>query len=253
MAYSSKKPTPRKLPPAVEQRAPRQPDVTVPIDIGRLSELLDESTPPPGEIPAADNEFLSEEKAAGEPVPTASAAPAAEVEAEFDADDTSDGSSIAEALIKATGASHGAVGEAAAPGGGPFAARPGGESDDDELLARAGVLEADGDLDGAFELLRRAHSTKPSRGEVGAALQRLGDELTRRASERIGDLQGVPEIAPNPARARNLPPRKAFLLAQIDGQKSFEKILAVSGMPRDDGLRTFAQLLDDGLISVKER
>lgn len=253
MAHSSEKPTPTKLPAVVEEKAPRRPDVTVPIDLGRLSELLDEATPPPGDLAPPENEFLSEERDPGEPVPTEPTAPVSEVEAEFDPDNTSDGASIAEALMKATGAAHSAVPDGAAPAEALFAARPAGESAEDELLARAQALEADGDLEGALELLRRAQPTTPSREALGAAMQRLRQELVRRASEQIGDLESVPCIAPTPARARNLPPRNAFLMAQIDGKRSFAKILAASGMPHEDGLRTFARLLGDGLITVKDR
>jgi hypothetical protein len=266
MTDSKDKPTPPTLLPAVKPEAPEKvPDVTVPIDISRLSELLDEATPAPKDAATAENEFLEteeEEKDPGEPLASKTPWPPEEAAAEFDKEGTSDGSSIAEAIMKATGA-HPAISDQTSRSDSFFAVRGGLSADSGsgavsegsvhELIGRAEAHEKKGELDQALELLRKAQITAPRREDIALVAQRIRAELVHQATERIGDLGSVPEVRRGETKGRSLPPRVAFLLAQIDGQRSYEQILAVSGMRRDDALCTFAKLLAYGLIADKAR
>ena len=48
----------------------------------------------------------------------------------------------------------------------------------------------------------------------------------------------------------NLDPRAGFVLAQIDGQVTFEDLYAICGLTHLDTARILSQLLDEGVIEA---
>jgi hypothetical protein len=50
----------------------------------------------------------------------------------------------------------------------------------------------------------------------------------------------------------NLDPRAGFVLAQIDGEVSFEDLYAICGLSRLDTARILAQLLEEGVVQAQD-
>ena len=68
----------------------------------------------------------------------------------------------------------------------------------------------------------------------------------------LGNLARVPRLAVAAEALAALPldPRAAFLLSHVDGVLSFEELLDVSGMPHDDAMSTFRDLLEQKVITL---
>ena len=58
-------------------------------------------------------------------------------------------------------------------------------------------------------------------------------------------------IPPDEVIWLNLDPRAGFVLAQIDGECSFEDLYAICGLKRLDTARILCQLLEEGVVQVQ--
>ncbi len=132
----------------------------------------------------------------------------------------------------------------------PSEAAPRGELD--VLLEGATELLDLDDCSGALELLRKAGELAPQDSRVGALVARGERTLMAMLESKLGSSRSVPRLKLKPDEIiwLNLDHRAGFVLAQIDGQVSYEDLYALSGMSRLDTARIFAQLLDEGVIAV---
>ncbi len=69
----------------------------------------------------------------------------------------------------------------------------------------------------------------------------------------VGSLQLVPTVALDIARqaAGSVDPRAAFLVSRIDGATSFEQLLDLARMPRDEATRILARLVEAGILRAQ--
>lgn len=126
------------------------------------------------------------------------------------------------------------------------------KSELDVLLDGATELLGLDDCTGALELLRKAGEQAPADPRVATLQSRAERTLMAMLESKLGDARGVPRprLQPDEVIWLNLDHRAGFLLAQIDGQVSYEDLYALSGMPRLDTARILAQLLDEGVIET---
>jgi hypothetical protein len=77
--------------------------------------------------------------------------------------------------------------------------------------------------------------------------------LTQMFESKIGHMDGRPLIAIKPDEIiwLNLDPRAGFVLAQIDGEVSFEDLYAICGLKRLDTARILSELLEQGVVKVE--
>ena len=70
---------------------------------------------------------------------------------------------------------------------------------------------------------------------------------------KIGGMDARPHIAipPDEVIWLNLDPRAGFVLAQIDGEVSFEDLYAICGLKRLDTARILCELLEQGVVQVQ--
>lgn len=140
-----------------------------------------------------------------------------------------------------------------APEPAPRPEAPKGELD--VLLEGAAELLGLDDCTGALELLRKAQERAPADPRVVALLARGEHTLMAMLESKLGDMRGAPRLKLQPDEIiwLNLDHRAGFVLAQIDGQVSYEDLFALAGMPRLDTARILAQLLDEGVIEAAAR
>jgi len=133
---------------------------------------------------------------------------------------------------------------------GPRSEMPKGELD--VLLEGAAELLDLDDCTGALELLRKARALAPADARVAALLARGERTLMAMLESKLGDTRNAPRLKLQPDEIiwLNLDHRAGFVLAQIDGQVSYEDLFALSGMPRLDTARILVQLLDEGVIEA---
>ncbi|MFL5416778.1 MAG: hypothetical protein ACJ78Y_12295, partial [Myxococcales bacterium] len=76
---------------------------------------------------------------------------------------------------------------------------------------------------------------------------------TQMYESKLGSMDRVPRVAlpPDEIIWLNLDPRAGFVLAQIDGDVSFEDLYAVCGLRRLDTARILSQLVEEGVIVVE--
>lgn len=122
----------------------------------------------------------------------------------------------------------------------------------DVLLDGATELLGLDDCTGALELLRKAGERAPADPRVAALQGRAERTLMAMLESKLGDARSVPRprLQPDEVIWLNLDHRAGFVLAQIDGQVSYEDLYALSGMARLDTARILAQLLDEGVIET---
>jgi hypothetical protein len=115
----------------------------------------------------------------------------------------------------------------------------------EEMLRR----KAAGDYVGAFVL---ADSIVRERGEHGLArvcLEECSDAL------RFGNSEAVPRPIMSLAEISrlSLPPRAAFMLSRVDGQRTVDAILELCGIPRGAAIRTMAEFVRRRLLYFPRR
>ncbi len=112
------------------------------------------------------------------------------------------------------------------------------------------LLDLD-DHSGAMELIGKALELDPSEPAALKLKDRSEKTLQAMYESKLGDLNQIPRVKLKEDEIiwLNLDHRAGFVLAQIDGNVSFEEIFAVSGMSRLDTARILAQLVEEGVIS----
>jgi hypothetical protein len=120
------------------------------------------------------------------------------------------------------------------------------------LIRRAKDLIGLDDHTGAMALISQADALAPNDGEVKKLKDRSEATLQRMYESKIGNLERVPRVKLKETEIiwLNLDHRAGFMLAQVDGNSTFEDLFALSGMSRLDTARILAQLIDEGVIVV---
>jgi len=134
---------------------------------------------------------------------------------------------------------------------------PAGEavSDDetDVWMRGARELVALNDFSGALELLNKVLERKPNDKDALQQYEICEHNLTLMFESKIGGMDARPRIAipPDEVIWLNLDPRAGFVLAQIDGEVSFEDLYAICGLKRLDTARILCELLEQGVVQVQ--
>ena len=128
-------------------------------------------------------------------------------------------------------------------------------ADDETLVWMKGARELLGlnDFSGALELLAKIHARKPGDKEAHQMHELCESNLTLMYESKIGSMEARPRVAipPDEVIWLNLDPRAGFVLAQIDGEVSFEDLYAICGLKRLDTARILCQLLEEGVVQVQ--
>jgi len=107
------------------------------------------------------------------------------------------------------------------------------------------------DHTGAIDLILKAQELAPNDPEVQALRTRSETTLEAMFESKLGKLSKAPRVKLKDDEIiwLNLDHRAGFVLAQIDGQVTFEDLFSVSGMSRLDTARILAQLIEEGVIT----
>ena len=128
-------------------------------------------------------------------------------------------------------------------------------SDDETQVWMRGARElvALNDFSGALELLNKVLDRKPNDADAQKLHQSCEHNLTLMFESKIGSMDARPRVAipPDEVIWLNLDPRAGFVLAQIDGEVSFEDLYAICGLKRLDTARILCQLLEEGVVQVQ--
>jgi hypothetical protein len=135
----------------------------------------------------------------------------------------------------------------------PHASSPSGVHKLDEvktLMRGAKDLLGLDDHSGAMDLILKAQEIAPNDAEVQALRERSERTLEAMFESKLGKLTAAPRVKLKDDEIiwLNLDHRAGFVLAQIDGQVTFEDLFSVSGMSRLDTARILAQLIEEGVI-----
>jgi tetratricopeptide (TPR) repeat protein len=127
-------------------------------------------------------------------------------------------------------------------------------ADDEAEVWMRGAREllALNDFSGALELLAKVLERKPSHKEAGQLHEVCEQNLTLMYESKIGAMEARPRTAipPDEIIWLNLDPRAGFVLAQIDGEVSFDDLYAICGLKRLDTARILCELLEQGVVQV---
>jgi hypothetical protein len=125
----------------------------------------------------------------------------------------------------------------------------------DVWMKGARELVALNDFSGACELLGKTLDRKPEDRDARQLLDQCEGNLTQMFESKIGSMDARPRIAIKPDEViwLNLDPRAGFVLAQIDGEVSFEDLYAICGLKRLDTARILSELLEQGVVQVPGR
>ena len=127
------------------------------------------------------------------------------------------------------------------------------DAETDVWMRGARELVALNDFSGALELLGKVLARKPGDKEGQQMLDSCEHNLTLMFESKIGAMEGRPAMAipPDEVIWLNLDPRAGFVLAQIDGEVSFEDLYAICGLKRLDTARILSQLLEEGVVKIQ--
>jgi hypothetical protein len=137
-------------------------------------------------------------------------------------------------------------------------AAPSAAVSDDETdvwMRGARELVALNDFSGAVELLNKVLERKPDDKDAVQLHGTCEHNLTLMYESKIGAMDARPQtaIAPDEIIWLNLDPRAGFVLAQIDGEVSFEDLYAICGLKRLDTARILCELLEQSVIQIAGR
>jgi len=104
-----------------------------------------------------------------------------------------------------------------------------------------------------LQLLGKILARKPGDKEAQQLYDLCEHNLTLMFESKIGKMDARPRTAipPDEIIWLNLDPRAGFVLAQIDGEVSFEDLYAICGLKRLDTARILCQLLEEGVVRVE--
>lgn len=107
-----------------------------------------------------------------------------------------------------------------------------------------------GDFSGSLELVEKVLRQDPNNAEALAYFARNEATLLKMYESKLGDLSASPRVLTSPDEViwMNLHHRAGFVLSQVDGELSYEDIVAVSGMSRFETFRILAELIENGVI-----
>lgn len=135
---------------------------------------------------------------------------------------------------------------------GDAAPAPAGPSPADVAHWMDGARElfALGDFTGSVEMLEKILAADPTHAEAHRYLEENESTLIQMYESKLSPLTRKPLVAIKPEEVMwlNLDHRAGFVLAQIDGDVSFEDLYALSGLPRLETAKILAHLLLDGVI-----
>lgn len=125
----------------------------------------------------------------------------------------------------------------------------------DVWMKGARELVALNDFSGACELLAKILDRKPEDREARQLLEQCESNLTQMFESKLGSMEARPRVAIKPDEIiwLNLDPRAGFVLAQIDGEVSFDDLYAICGLKRLDTARILCELLEQGVVQVPGR
>jgi tetratricopeptide (TPR) repeat protein len=130
-------------------------------------------------------------------------------------------------------------------------------SDDetDVWMRGARELVALNDFSGALELLQKVLERKPNDADALKLHETCEHNLTLMFESKIGAMDARPKTAipPDEIIWLNLDPRAGFVLAQIDGEVSFDDLYAICGLKRLDTARILCELLEQGVVQIEGR
>ena len=125
--------------------------------------------------------------------------------------------------------------------------------DETEVWIRgAKELVALNDFSGALELTNKILAKRPADRDALAMHKTCEENLTQMYESRMGTMDRRPRVVLKPDEViwLNLDPRAGFVLAQIDGEVSFEDLYAICGLSRLDTAHILSQLLEEGVIAA---
>jgi hypothetical protein len=122
------------------------------------------------------------------------------------------------------------------------------------LLRGARELLALNDFSGARDLTAKILERRPGDVEADAIHRVCEENLTQMYESSLGSLNRKPRVSLKPDEIiwLNLDPRAGFVLAQIDGEVSFEDLYAICGLSQLDTARILSQLLTEGVVSIQD-
>ena len=130
-------------------------------------------------------------------------------------------------------------------------------SDDetDVWIRGARELVALNDFSGALELLNKVLQRKANDKDALQLYEVCEHNLTLMYESKIGSMDARPRTAipPDEIIWLSLDPRAGFVLAQIDGEVSFDDLYAICGLKRLDTARILCELLEQGVVQVQGR
>ena len=99
-----------------------------------------------------------------------------------------------------------------------------------------------------------AHRLEPNNPLYWAHVELARARLVKDTIEKVGGLDKGPRLIPSMKELANLnfTQEEGFILSLINGEISFEDVIAISPVPRGITYRILHRLLADGLISIGE-
>jgi hypothetical protein len=122
-----------------------------------------------------------------------------------------------------------------------------------DLVSEMEELYALDDLTGALRMAELILGRTPDNEQALRCAANCRNRLIQLYSSKLGRLDKVVVVALGDSQLRwlGLDHRSGFLLSRIDGQSTVDELLDICGMPRLEGLKTLAYLLERGAIRLQ--
>jgi hypothetical protein len=122
-----------------------------------------------------------------------------------------------------------------------------------DVVSEMEELYALDDLTGALRHAELILGRTPDNEQAKRCATNCRNRLIQLYSSKLGRLDRVVVVALGDSQLRwlGLDHRSGFLLSRIDGQSTVDELLDICGMPRLEGLKTLAYLLERGAIRLQ--
>ncbi|HET8932747.1 MAG TPA: hypothetical protein VFN67_04865 [Polyangiales bacterium] len=122
-----------------------------------------------------------------------------------------------------------------------------------DLVSEMEELYALDDLTGALRMAELILGRTPDNEQALRCAANCRNRLIHLYSSKLGRLDKVVVVALGDSQLRwlGLDHRSGFMLSRIDGQSTVDELLDICGMPRLEGLKTLAYLLERGAIRLQ--
>jgi hypothetical protein len=122
-----------------------------------------------------------------------------------------------------------------------------------DVVSEMEELYALDDLTGALRHAELILGRTPDNEQAKRCATNCRNRLIQLYSSKLGRLDRVVLVALGDSQLRwlGLDHRSGFLLSRIDGQSTVDELLDICGMPRLEGLKTLAYLLERGAIRLQ--